>query len=160
MMRLPPLRHDARAAWILARNWRALACQLCVRAKARQCSRGISSAARAAVRRSGASAPTFAEPMTSAGPAHRIGRHRHARRQRFEEDDAIGVGAARKDEDIRLGVGPGEALAGERPEEMGCRMRKAKRSEGRTAADDDLASRQVEAGGSRRCSSRPRRGRR
>ena len=135
---------SALAVTILSRNWRAEASQLRASAKARHLSRGIESAASAAM-------PEVLVEDADAGAADHVGRARHrvggdrdAGGERLEEHDAEGVGPAREDEDVGAGIGLGQRLAGPHAEEVGLRVRRLERRQRRPVADHHLAAGQVE----------------
>ena len=91
-----------------------------------------------------------------AGAGNRKGGDRGAAAQRLDDDEAEGVGAAGKDEDVGACIGRRERFAAELAEEQRAGMLRLECGERGAIADDDLCARAVACPETRRCSSRPR----
>ncbi len=78
------------------------------------------------------------------GAVNRIGGDGHAARQRLEQNEAIGVGAAREDEDVGIGDVPRQRLAGLVSGEADLRIARLQFCHLRAVADHILGALQVE----------------
>ena len=78
--------------------------------------------------------------MTSSVSRDRVGGDRHARGQRLEQDEAKGVGEARKDEDVAAHVMPGEFLPEPGASEVDLGIPRPERGQLRAGADHELTA--------------------
>ena len=123
---------------------RALASQVMPSAKSRQSAREHSSASRQARRKSSSSRPTGACADHVARRGGRKSRDRHAARQRLQQHQAEGVGAAREHEHVGGGVDLGQRLALARAEKHRVGIGLRELSARRPIADHELGAGQIE----------------